>query len=36
MEYYTGREDKEGRKKKNKDAANNIAGNPAESIPWLS
>lgn len=24
------------RKKKNKDAANNIAGNPAESIPWLS
>lgn len=32
MEYYTGREDKEGRKK-NKDAANNIAGNPAESIP---
>lgn len=36
MKYYSGREDKEGRKK-NKDAAvNNIAGNPAESIPWLS
>ena len=36
MEYYSGREDKEGRKKNKDAAANNIAGNPAESIPWLS